>query len=464
MEPIQFEPAIKNSILSNKEAQFESNRIKEIPTLIEPTQYKLPAIMQNYAYPVSTWPVVISEKMQETLAQLCVRIPQLIKAIPELYFKNDEKRIADFYFKGNEMVTQFAMICHQKNVETGCRLDLTYSKDDFKILEVNVGSSIGGWQVQSFEKIIRSFHPQLTDPVTATTYESRNSQAIYMKFLVDKILAQVQPTDEMINVFVGVGHIESEKIKQDVIDFFGGLLKKEFAARGLKGQAHTGKFASLTLKNSKLYHKDEVMHGVVAFKVEEDEQVPADVFRAFIMDQVYFPDHLATGIYGDKRNLGLLRELAEQQAFSAEDNELILQHIPWSSEITPKNVSYAGETSSIVDILRKYKDKLVIKAAQGYQGKDVFIGKFSSEEEWEEAIKIALTAADFIAQEYNESINFLAPNGQQEWTDHKLIWGAFGFGPHYGGVWVRLSEVANDVGVINSATGAVEAIVYEIKK
>lgn len=465
MEQIQIEPVIKNTILGGKQEQFEWNRIKDIPTLINPRQDELPEIMKNYVYPVSTWPVLISNNMKNTLEQLCVRIPKLIKKIPELYFKNDEKMIADFYFKGNEILAKFAMICLKKDVDIGCRLDLTYSEDDFKVLEVNVGSSIGGWQVQSFEKIIRSLHLQLKDPATANDYESRNSQAIYMRFLVDQILSQVKPSlEDTINVFIGVGRIDDDEIKQSIIDFFGGLLQKEFALRGLKGQAHIGQYASLLLKNNKLHLGNEPIHGVIAFNVEENEQIPADVFRAFIMDQVYFPDNLASEICGDKRNLGLLRELAEQNMFSAIDNQLILKHIPWSSEIKPKSVSYAKETVSMIKFLHAYKEKLVIKAARGYQGKDVFVGKFSSDEEWEEAIKIALTEADFIVQEYNESINFIGPNQQQEWTEHKLIWGAFGFGIHYGGVWVRLSEVANDVGVINSAKGAVEAIVYEIKK
>lgn len=464
MEYIQVVPEIKNTILSDKYQQFDWERINEIPTYIKPENYDLPNILKKYAYPVSTWPVIIDEETTDTLRQLCVRVPKLIKRIPELYFKNDEKKIADFYFRGNEMITQFALICHKKNIETGCRLDLTFSEDGFKILEVNVGSSIGGWQVQSFEKVIRSFHSQLSDPVTASKYESHNSQAIYIKFLVDKIVSQVTLSNQTINVFIGVGHIDNDTIKGDIIDFFDGLLQKEFKARGLKGKAHTGSYSSLQLKNGKLCFKDEVMHGVVAFKIEEDEQIPADVFRACIMDEIYFPDHLATSMYGDKRNLGLLRELAEQKAFSEADNVLIMKHIPWSSEITNKEVTYDNKKQSLVDILKIYKEKLVIKAAQGYQGKDVFIGKFSSSEEWEHAIKIALTEADFIAQEYNESINYLAPNRQQEWTDHKLIWGAFGFGDNYGGVWVRQSEVKTDVGVINSATGAVEAIVYEIKK
>lgn len=67
----------------------------------------------------------------------------------------------------------------------------------------------------------------------------------------------------------------------------------------------------------------------------------------------------------------------------------------------------------------------------------------------------------FIAQEFCESINFLAPNRSNQWTPHILVWRAFGFGEDYGGVWGRMSEVNTSSGGINSATGAVEIIVYE---
>jgi hypothetical protein len=182
------------------------------------------------------------------------------------------------------------------------------------------------------------------------------------------------------------------------------------------------------------------------------------------MDEVYFPDNLTHGMYEDKRNLEILRTLAEQNAFSEEDNALILNHIPWSAAIADRKATYAGKTQSVADILRAHKDDMVIKDALGYQGIDVFVGKFSSDEEWEKAIQLAFSGTNFLAQEYNESIDYLAPNREQEWTHHKLVWGSFGFGDDYGGVFVRVSEVKTDVGIINCARGALVGLVYETKK
>ncbi|MGH1386746.1 hypothetical protein [Kordia sp.] len=464
MEQIVIEPKIKNTILAGRHEEFEWSRVKDTPVLIKPKDHDLPKILDNFQYSVGAWPIILEEDKIDTVKKLSARIPRLIKRIPELYFKNDQKRIADYYFNGDEMLAQFAMLCHSKNVDVGCRLDLMYSEGGFKLIEVNVGSTIGGWQVQVLEEMIRQYHPQLNDPVTASKYESPDTQAVYIEFLVDSIMKHIKPTDSEANVFFGVGHIDSDENKKEVLSFFDNLLNKELAKRGLKGRSHTGKYSSLVMKNGRLYCGDKPMHSVIAFKTEIDDPIPPDVFRAFIMDEIYFPDNLTHGMTEDKRNLEILRSLAEEKAFSEEDNALILNHIPWSSEIVHKQVQYAGKTQSVEDVLRTHKEQMVIKDAMGYQGIDVFVGKFATNEEWEKAIQLAFSEKNFLAQEFNESIDYLAPNLQKEWTDHKIVWGSFGFGDNYGGVCARVSEVKTDVGIINCARGAVVAIVYELKK
>jgi hypothetical protein len=154
--------------------------------------------------------------------------------------------------------------------------------------------------------------------------------------------------------------------------------------------------------------------------------------------------------------------LAENKKFSQEDNDFILKVIPWTATIKEgKEVVFKGNRKNISTLLKGHKNQLVIKDNYGEQGKDVFIGKFLSTSAWEEVIKLALKEEKFIAQEFSESINFSAPNSNNDWTDHKIVWGSFGFGEVYGGVFVRMSEVKTDTGIINAARGAVEAIVYE---
>ncbi|MEO8240456.1 MAG: hypothetical protein ABI576_20295, partial [Flavobacterium sp.] len=364
--------------------------------------------------------------------------------------------------EGDEMSAEFAMMCHKKNIQTGCRLDLTYTEDGFKILEANIGSSIGGWQIHSFEHLIRKLHPELTE--NRDQYHSKNTLQIYINFLVDQVLKKVTTVKDTINIFIDNGFDESE-LEQKLADntsllFFNEFLQRELSKRGLKGEAFSGNLNELQLVNNDLCYKNNLIHGIAVLSMEV--QVNIAVFRAFVTDKVYFPDHLGLKMMGDKRNLAILLELAHEGKFSLEENELILKNVPWTVFIENKKILFKNKEYNLLELLKNNKEQFVIKVARGYQGKDVFVGKFNTDDEWQEAIDLALSTNAFIAQEFSESIDFLAPNGQNIWTSHKLIWGSFGFGDSYGGVWVRMSEVKTDVGVINSATGAVEAIVFEV--
>jgi len=448
------------SIISEKYSEFKNN--PNVPARINTNDDSVPDLFKQYIYAVTGWPVLINSQVANELATLSVTIPKLLQQIPLLYFNDDKKRITDFYYERDEMSAEFAIMCHKKNIETGCRLDLTYTEDGFKILEANIGSSIGGWQIHSFENLIRRLHPELTE--NSNQYQSKNTLQIYINFLIDQVLKKVTTIKDTINIFIDNGFEESElerKLANDTsLLFFNDFLQRELAKRGLKGEAFSGNLNELQLVNNDLCYKNNLIHGIAVLSMEV--QVNIAVFRAFVTDKVYFPDHLGLKMMGDKRNLAILLELAHDGKFSPEENELVLKNVPWTVFIENKKILFKNEEYNLLELLKSKKEQFVIKVARGYQGKDVFVGKFNTDDEWQEAIDLALSTNAFIAQEFSESIDFMAPNGQNNWTPHKLIWGSFGFGDSYGGVWVRMSEVKTDVGVINSATGAVEAIVFEV--
>jgi hypothetical protein len=445
------------TILSDKFSKFRYN--DQFPSRIDTNDESVPEVFKNYEYPVTSWPILINKEMTEQLNELSHRLPKLLNKIPSLYFNNDIKKIAEFYFDGNEILAEFGMMCHEKNIEVGCRLDLTYTEDGFKVLEANMGSSLGGWQIHSLESVIRRNHPELSDEDKSDNYKTRNTLKIYMEYLIEQIRKQVGRDKKKLNLFIDMRDIETVDREKN-LSFFDNFYRQELKNQGLEGQAYSANINSLELIDGDLYFEDTVIHGVIILAL--DVEITPAIFRAFIMDKIYFPDHVGLRMLGDKRNLAILRELAQSGKFSARDNELMLSHIPWTSPVENKTTIFKGVEYNLPQLLKKNKSRFVIKAARGYQGKDVFIGKFTNTDEWEEVLEKALENGAFIAQEFSDSVDFAAPNRHNEWTPHKLIWGAFGFGDFYGGVWVRMSEVKTDVGVINSATGAVEAIVFEI--
>lgn len=71
------------------------------------------------------------------------------------------------------------------------------------------------------------------------------------------------------------------------------------------------------------------------------------------MDKIYFPDHVGLRMLGDKRNLAILRELAQSGKFSARDNELMLSHIPWTSPVENKTTIFKGVEYNLSQLLKK---------------------------------------------------------------------------------------------------------------
>ncbi len=451
---------MKQTILFDMYDAFNVESYETISPLIDTDTGLIPEIFRNFKYPISSCPVVIDKELTQKLTEVSILIPKLLQKIPTLYFNDDVQKIADFYFGGDETIAQFSMMCHEREVPVSCRLDLSLTKTGFKVLEVNMGSSIGGMEFQNFEPIIRNTHQILSNDLIGKQFISRKTQTLYIKFVIEQILAYTQTKSSEINIFL-VSDVEAEKEHSELVrNFLEDLLKKELQRIGKHGNVYMAPIAALKMKADGLYHETKKVDAVLIFDFSLNNISP-DLFRAFIMNSVYFPDHLGTMFMRDKRNLAVLRRLANERKFEEHQNELVLKYIPWTEMVVNADVIYEGKTHNIITLLKAFKDKFVIKIIDGLQGKDVYIGKFMSVSDWENSINEALKSGKYIAQEFSDSLDLLAPNRENEWTPHKLVWGSFGFGNTYAGSWVRMSPVQTTSGVINSATGAVEAIVYE---
>ncbi len=447
-----------NTILSDKyEDIFTSS--ENIPVYIDTDVSLSPEIFKKYEYPVSTWPVIIDQKIAKEFRKQSTIIPSLLTQIPTLYFNDDVKRIGDFYFGGNEMAAEFALMCHKKNHEVACRLDLMVTDNGPKLLEVNMGSGMGGWQICSFVDVLRNLIPGLIELEKTDRVVFRNTQYKYMEFLVDKIFQYVEDVTEELNIFTTIDQTDPHAPPIPVIlEYLNSLLEEILSKRGLTGSFYNAPESSLKLDEGDLHLDGKRIHGVLNM---DGRELPADVFRAFIMDRIYWPDNLASALYKDKRNLVLLLEMAQEQKFKDPENRMLLDAIPWTSIIEDKLVEFRDKEQNLLQLLRNRKDDFVIKVAKGFQGINVFVGKYLNDEEWLKAIELASGKIPFIAQEFSESLDYLAPDKENNWKPHKLVWGTFGFGQKYGGAFVRMSAVGSGNGVINSAAGANEALVYE---
>ncbi|MDE1207112.1 hypothetical protein [Tenacibaculum larymnensis] len=451
---------MNNTILKERYDSFTRNGvIKE--NIVKVNNDLVPKVFHNYDVPISSWPVLLDKNEIKGLNELCKELPMLLQKIPELYFKNDVKKISDFYFEGNEMLAQFALMSLAKNIEISSRLDIIQTQKGFKVLEINMGSSIGGMEFQNFDELIRSLHPIMKKKDNDNKdFVIRKTQSIYINFIIEQSLKFINTKNSDINIFL-VGYGKSTEEDNEIQQYFQKLLDEELKHRNLKGKVFIGKIKELNLVKRKLFYEDKRIDSVLILNYAALGNSP-NLFRAFLSNQVYFPDHLGTTILGDKRNLNILRTLAQKKYFSKKNNSLVLNCIPWTELVKDENVWYDQKEVSLTNLLKKNKNLFVIKVANELQGNNVFVGKFMEQNDWNNTILEAIESKNYLVQEFCDSQTVFAPNEDDKWVPNRLILGAYGFGDVYGGVCARLSQIhKNETGVVNAASGAIGGLVYE---
>jgi glutathione synthase/RimK-type ligase-like ATP-grasp enzyme len=118
----------------------------------------------------------------------------------------------------------------------------------------------------------------------------------------------------------------------------------------------------------------------------------------------------------------------------------------------------------LAELLAGRREGFVLKPAVGARGEGVHVGKFTPPARWAEALAEALAAGDWIAQEYVEPLSVEYQIGAEGCTPHEVIWGIFVLGETLGGGFLRMMPRGAGDGVINSARGATEGPIFEVRE
>jgi len=99
-----------------------------------------------------------------------------------------------------------------------------------------------------------------------------------------------------------------------------------------------------------------------------------------------------------KMIFGLLTDGKLQSLFTAEEQESIRRHIPWTRKVLSGSTDYQGKPIDLLAFMRENRNRLVLKPNDDYGGHGIYIGWDTSDSEWENAIQTAL-GADYVVQE-----------------------------------------------------------------
>ncbi|UXI66208.1 hypothetical protein [Tahibacter amnicola] len=405
--------------------------------------------MRHYEYPINSWPFFVSPEMVSSMQEMNANILKMTYKAVRAIFNEDAMKMAaalnmdpvrcSFFFNG----VDFSDICF--------RTDAILTDDGLKLVEVNVGTAIGGWQIQWMDETFRQYDGY-RDFFGQHNVNCRNTPVTFFKFLIASA-AKIARTGKA-NILV--------KVKRGFDPAVYGTFLQQYIARAI-GESGVdcdiGFFAGfdeLEVNAEGTFHRGRRVHLVTFGDLSGEPDPPLELLRSIFARKLASPDFPTYVLLSDKRNMALLHYAAQMKLLSPHEAALVERYVP-------KTYILGGPLFSpaVRDELLANRERYVVKQCNGMQGIDVHVGRFMSDQEWRNTIWNLRQPELWIAQAYCESKQFYG-HADASCDVFNFVWGVFQFGEKFGGSWIRMMrEKGKYDGVINSARGAEERIVFE---
>jgi hypothetical protein len=146
-----------------------------------------------------------------------------------------------------------------------------------------------------------------------------------------------------------------------------------------------------------------------------------------------------------KMFFGVLTNERWGHLFTADERQIIANHVPWTRRAAEGTTEYKGRVIDLVPFVRANRDRLVLKPNDEYGGAGVVIGWESDEAAWDAAIQAALEG-DYLAQERvttsREPFPALTDDGGYEVADQLVDLDPLLFFGEVKGAFTRLSTTS----------------------
>ena len=152
--------------------------------------------------------------------------------------------------------------------------------------------------------------------------------------------------------------------------------------------------------------------------------------------------------------------------FTAEEQEAIRAHVPWTRLVRAEKSDYFGTEINLVDYIKANHQKLVLKPNDDYGGHGITIGWNADAASWADALQAALENGDYVAQERvptaRETFPALQDDGTIEFAEQLVDLDPLLFNGKVKSAFTRLSfsELAN----VSSGGGMVPTFIISERK
>jgi len=169
-------------------------------------------------------------------------------------------------------------------------------------------------------------------------------------------------------------------------------------------------------------------------------------------------------IVGNKKVLSAITDPRFQDIYTREELNVIKKTIPWTKILADSKETYNNIKVHLKDFILENKDILVLKPANLYGGKNVFLGCETSHKKWSEVMHEHLYDRSWVVQEYVDIPRDIFPEIKDDVTlkFKKVNINPFALRGKYSGTITRVSD--NSVINVSAGGGLVPTLSVANKK
>jgi hypothetical protein len=119
-----------------------------------------------------------------------------------------------------------------------------------------------------------------------------------------------------------------------------------------------------------------------------DENHP--LARAYERRRVCVVNSFRTKMAHKKNIFAILSDPAYEYLFTPEEVAIFHRHIPWTRRVARGQTTFAGASHDLINLIRRERERFVLKPNDDYGGHGVFLGWETSPDDWEAALALAL--------------------------------------------------------------------------
>jgi hypothetical protein len=310
------------------------------------------------------------------------------------------------------------------------RADLFRDETAFRVLELNLGSALGGLDNALLN---RAF---LADPAVAGFVAANGlSYVDTVDVLVATLRSECAIPDGARPMIAVADWPESFPVLQRQLRYSAAQL----ARYGLEAVAcHLGQ---LRAAGGRVWLDGRPVDVIYRVFLIEDllrpgaDELAGPVLRAAERGEVALFAPMDAELYGSKGALALLSDEASRHLFSETELARLDRILPWTRMVRPGPVTTDGGQADMAEYALAEREQLVLKPTALHSGAGVIQGWLTSPADWRRRVGAAM-GGPFVLQRRIRPLAepFPAASGMQPWV---LWWGAFLGAPGYGGAIVR---------------------------